>query len=217
MTLQTENKVFLSTAYLAPVQYYTKFLLYPEIIVDVHETYAKQSYRNRCIIFGANGPQSLIIPVTKVYGNHTKTKDIQIDYATEWRKNHLMAIVSAYKRSPFFEYYEDMIIPFYHHSYKFLVDFNLMIQEKIIHMLEIKAPVNKSESYCKPAETSADFRESIHPKKRKTLPDHHFSPIEYIQVFSEKHGFQKNLSILDLLCNEGPNALNILEKSIKKG
>ena len=214
---QDYNTILLSTAYFAPVQYFTKFLLSGKIIIEVHETFPKQTYRNRCVIYGANGKQSLVIPVKKINGNRTKTADILIDYNTDWRKNHVRAIESAYKHSPFFEFYEDIIMPFYKIQEKRLVEFNMKLLNTLLQLLEIKVTVIMSERYFKTSNSFNDYRVSIHPKKQKQESDPYFIQKNYIQVFSDKHGFKENLSIIDLLFNEGPNARNILMHSIKEG
>lgn len=200
--------IVLTTAYLAPIQYYSKLAHFDKIIIEAYENFTKQSYRNRCNICGANGKLSLSIPIKKDKPK-TKTKDVRIDYDTNWRKLHWKSIESAYRSSPFFEFYQDDIRPFYEEKYKYLLDFNHEIQEVICEHLEIEPMVSFSDEYKNELDQSiCDFRDIIHPKVK--VIDRKFNPIEYTQVFQDRHGFLPNLSIIDLLFNEGPNAINIL-------
>jgi len=206
------NRVLLSTAYLAPIQYYTKLLNYDESIIEMYENYPKQTYRNRCSIYGANGLLELSIPVKKIQ-TKTKTKDITIDYATNWQKMHWKSIESAYRSSPYFEYYSDEFLPFYTSKTKYLVDYNSEIQTIVLNILGITTNIRFTEDYFVNKDSEyIDFRESINPKKK--FSDDCFIPVEYIQVFSNKSGFIANLSIIDLVFNTGPDAYEILKKSI---
>lgn len=206
------EKVILSTAYLAPVQYYSKLLNYGEVLIEIYENYPKQTYRNRCNIYGANGLLSLSIPVKKIQ-TKTKTKDIKIDYVTNWQKLHWKSIESAYRSSPYFEYYADELLPFYTRKIDFLIDYNTALQKIIIELIGFNAKITLTNNYVITTESECDdFREIINPKKE--YYDNHFKPIEYIQVFANKSSFIPNLSIIDLLFNVGPDTLELLEKTI---
>ncbi len=205
----------LSTAYLPPVQYISKFLLYKKILIEQHENFSKQSYRNRCNIYGANGQQTLSIPVRKNNSVKIKITDVQIDYDTNWQKIHFKSIESAYRHSPFYEYYIDYFMPFFKQKHKYLFDFNTLILNKLLEILEIKTDISFTTGYITNHNSGVcDCRDSIHPKKRMQKPDNTFKNIKYQQVFSGKFGFLPNLSTLDLLFNEGPNAVNILSLSV---
>lgn len=205
------SPVYLSSAYLAPIQYYTKLYYYPVVYIETRENYLKQTYRNRCIIAGANGPLSLSIPIIKPDTTKCLTKDIRISDHGNWRHLHWNALVSAYNMSPFFEYYEDDFAPFYEKKYDFLFDFNEELRQLVCELLDIQPEVNYTDSYQ--PEVSNDFREAIRPKH--PTEDTSFYPHPYYQVFREKQGFLPNLSIVDLLFNMGPEGLLILKNSIE--
>ncbi len=133
-----------------------------------------------------------------------------IDYDTNWQKLHWKSIESAYRSSPFFEFYEDDLKPFYEKKYKFLLDFNIEIQNMVLEHLDIDVNLKFTDKYCHIlTEEIDDLREKIHPKKKENDPD--FITVEYTQVFQGKYGFIPNLSIIDLLFNEGPNAIEALK------
>lgn len=211
--MDTNKNILLSTAYFPPVQYVSKFLQFEKIYIEQHENFTKQTYRNRCEILAANGPVSLVIPVVKGRGSKIKIRDLKISYDTDWQRNHWRTIFSAYNSSPFFEFYRDEISPFFEKKWKFLFDYNLAILESICELIEIDFNVELTHDFEKVDSNTLNFREAISPKKQKAKHDPDFHPNEYTQVFAEKFGFVPNLSILDLLFNEGPNSYNILERS----
>lgn len=208
--------ILLSTAYFAPIRYFSKVTNYPEIYFEQHENFIKQTYRNRTIILGANGPISLIVPVEKGRGPKIKIRDLRIAYDEDWQRNHWRTIFSAYNSSPFFEYYKDDLEPFFRKKHEFLFDFNIRITEAILEMLEAEVSLNLTEEFGEIPDNCLNFREQISPKLHRTNDDPNYSTQEYTQVFSEKFGFVPDLSILDLLFNEGPSALEILEQSFQK-
>jgi hypothetical protein len=199
--------VLLSTAYLAPIEYFA--LLYQQDCwVDVEEHYLKQSYRNRCVIASAQGPISLTIPVIKKNGNHTKVKDILISYSENWQQHHWRTIVSAYNQSPYFLYYQDELLPFYEKKYEYLAEFNLELTQLLLNLLEIETTIQKTSSFISSEQKGiTDLRNRIHPKKESRIKFEN-----YIQVFSDRHEFIPNLSILDLLLNLGPESSSYLKQ-----
>jgi len=212
MSRSDPDTALLSIFYLGPVQYFSKFILHPLRIIEQYDNYIKQTYRNRCNILGANGILPLSIPVLKGHDRKTYVKDIRIDYNKKWQKLHWKSIESAYRHSPFFEFYMDEFYPFYERKFVFLLDFNASLLELVLQSLEIDMNLRYSSKFMDvPASDLADYRESIHPK-RDPLSDPFFIPVTYRQVFSERLGFKANLSIIDLLFNEGPNARSVLEQ-----
>jgi hypothetical protein len=206
---QSSEPAILSTAYFPNIQYISKLLLHKKVIIEKFETYQKQSYRNRCTILAANGLLDLTIPVIKTSGNHTLTKDIEIEYETNWQQVHWRAIVSAYGNSPFFEIFEDELAHIFEKKVKFLIDFNYKILCQIQESLGIEFAIVFSESFIPAGENPFDFRNSIHPKARLNKPDSYFQPLPYFQVFSDVYGKQANLSFIDLMSNEGPQAIDL--------
>ena len=235
-------KALLSSTYFGPIQWYQKLNRYDECLIERHESFIKQTYRNRMIIPTTNGPLSLTIPT-----NHDislSMKDIRISDHANWRHVHWNALLSAYGESPFFEYYQDDIRPFYEKKYEFLFDFNMEITEKMIELLDIRPKISITDEYflseerrvkseettfggqgesqfdsianhkvqssnlkvqSKEVQSIVDFRDAIRPKK--PLPDPEFESKRYYQVYGQKHGFLPNMSILDLLFNEGNEAI----------
>ena len=206
----------LSSAYFAPVQWYQKLNRYENIVIEQHDNFVKQTYRNRCVIATTQGLQALTIPVERPSDarlDKTQLKDVCISDHGNWRHLHWNALLSAYGESPFFEFYEDDIRPFFENRWEYLLDFNMAIIEKMCELLDIRPNIQLTTAYGQqapdddePADSCrqtplADFREAIQPKH--PAPDNEFEARPYYQVYRQKHGFLPNLSILDLLFNEG--------------
>ena len=190
-------KALLSTTYFGPVQWYQKLARCSEIYIECHDSYVKQTYRNRCHIAAANGIQALTVPI-----EHSSFK---ISDHGNWRHQHWQAITSAYGDSPFFQFYEDDLRPFFTERWEFLHDFNEAIRQKMCELIDIHPQVKFTSFYTKSPDGIADFRESIHPKH--PLTDADFVARPYYQVYRQRHGFLPNLSILDLLLNMGPESI----------
>jgi hypothetical protein len=214
-----KSEVLLSNAYLAPIQYFTKLISYQRVEIEYCESYLKQSYRNRSVILSANGPLQLSIPVTDGPSAKGPIRDLRLSYDQPWQLMHWRGICAAYNSSPFFEYYADDLFSFFHEKkWKFLLDFNLDVQNAILNAINLRVAINLTEKYYPEGqvpETVDDFRYSIHPKLQKQVPDQHFTPVPYTQVFSQKWGFTPNLSILDLLFSKGPQTVNHLQSCIR--
>ncbi|RUT77854.1 WbqC family protein [Ancylomarina longa] len=210
-------KGILSTAYFAPIQYYCKLIQFPETLIEQWEHYPKQSYRNRCNIYGANGVIALSVPVVKATNKKVLLRDVKISYDTNWQKLHWKGIEAAYKSSPFYEFYIDDLAQFFHQKWNSLLEFNLAIQDEICSLIELDSNYKLTNDFIEiNIQNSNDFRYSIHPKTSKTEEDTFFIPREYTQVFSEKLGFEGNLSILDLIFNLGPDSSSYLQSCISK-
>ncbi|GAF05106.1 WbqC family protein [Saccharicrinis fermentans] len=204
-----------TTAYLPPVQYLAHMLYAENPVMEHHDHYVKQTYRNRCDIMGANGAISLTVPVAKGRRLKVKTKDLEISYDERWQALHWRSIVSAYSSSPFFEFYMDDFKPFYEQKYRFLFDFNLKLLQVIYDALDCPLNVKLTDAYVAAnAERVVDYRELIHPKKNYAEMDRGFKVLEYRQVFQDRFSFTPNLSVIDLIFNKGPEAIDYLEESI---
>jgi len=201
----------LSTSYLPSIEYFALILRHEGAIIDIHETFAKQTYRNRCHIATAWGMLGLVVPVLKPNGNHTVTGDIGISYHLPWNRTHWRSIEAAYNSSPFFRYYRDAFEPLYNRHFHKLAEMNTTFLNTIISLLKIKATITLSDYYHFNAPGQADFRIKLHPKRPPFLCKLSDFP-EYMQVFGQENGFIPNLSIIDLLFTLGPDAKDYLEK-----
>ncbi|MDL2262065.1 WbqC family protein [Bacteroidales bacterium OttesenSCG-928-I21] len=202
------NQIVLSSAYFPNIQYISKFLRHNNIIIDIYEHYSKQTYRNRCNILTSNGVLALSVPVKKNY--HCFTKNIEIDYSENWQKTHERAILSAYKNSPFYDYYIDEISIFFKIKEKYLYQLNQKILDKILSILKIEKNYSFSTDFIV-SDKILNLRDTISPKTTKNKYDPDFKISPYIQVFSDKFGFCENLSILDLIFMLGPVAIENLQ------
>lgn len=203
------DKLLLNTAYFPPVQYLSKIKRYEDIYLEQYENYGKQSYRSRCEIMFANGIMPLIIPVEKA-NSKTLTKDLRIVYATKWQKLHFKGIESAYKNSPFYEYYIDDLMVFFEKKEKYLLDLNTQILQCMMDFLKLRGEIHFTEDYLRSPAGYCDLRDFIHPKASKRQDDPDFTIKPYRQTFSDRFPFAPNLSALDLLFNTGPDASDYL-------
>ena len=182
--------------------------------IDGWEHYQKQSYRNRCALYGPNCVQTLQVPILKSETHNPMTKDIRIAYQTPWQKNHFNTIRSLYKSSPFFDYYADDILPFYERRYDFLLDYNRAILEVCLKWLKMPNNTILTADY-EHTPDCPDYRNTIHPKTSHQAPDEHFVAQPYTQVFDERFGFIPNLSIIDLAMNCGPESKDVLMGGVR--
>lgn len=213
------TECILSTTYFGPVQWYQKLYRYSHVLIEQYETFPKQTYRNRCLIATTNGVQALTVPVhhaSEPSSLHPSpvTLHQKISDHGNWRHLHWQALQSAYGESPFFEYYEDDLRPFFtERNWEYLIDYNDAICRKMCELLDIHPNISLTKAYTPsaihlPLSTSNDFREAINPKH--PIEDAEFTPRPYYQVYQKKHGFLPNLSILDLLLNMGPESIFFL-------
>lgn len=196
----------LASTYFGPVQWYQKLNQSDCCLIERHDHFVKQTYRNRCVIATTSGLQVLTVPIERYEGAHCEMRDIRISDHGSWRHLHWNALQSAYGESPFFEFYADDLRPFFERRWEFLFDFNTAITRKMCELLDVHPQIAFTEAYASAEEEGVtDFRDAIRPKH--PLPDDGFRLRRYYQVYEQKHGFQPNLSILDLLFNEGPEAV----------
>ena len=198
--------IIIHPTYFPNIAHFVAIVNADNVMYEFDDNFLKQTYRNRTYIYGANGKLALNIPVVHTQKNRQKYRDVKIFNETKWQDLHWKSLLSAYKTSPFFEFYEDDLQPLFNQKADYILDFNLKCLEVICDCLQLDLKTSKSVIYQKHIDNTFDFRPLVNAKKEVTKQ---FDT--YTQVFSDKHRFISNLSILDLLFNEGPNALNYLE------
>ena len=191
--------------YFSPIIQYVEIASSKKILFEIEDNFQKQTYRNRCYIYTSNGKHLLNVPIQHNKGIKQKTRDIKIDYKDDWHKLHLKTLQTAYNSSPYFEYYVDELVPIFEKRPTFLLDLNLKCHEFIMNALQLEVLTSKTTHYLKEVD-NRDARKLVIAKSEQE-----FQLERYIQVFEQNHGFIPNLSVLDLLFMEGPNALNYLE------
>ena len=195
----------LTLHYLPKIEWFAYFVKNESVILEQFDNYQKSSLRNRTIINAANGSMTLSIPLKGGRGVRLPYNKVEICYENNWQHQHWLSITSAYGSSPFFEHYADYLKPFYEKQYPTLFDFNHALLLVLLRLLKTKSAIAKTSSFEQQPISVNDLRVSIHASSA-------IQPKEkYIQVFSEKHGFNPNASVIDLLFNEGPNAGNYLK------
>lgn len=199
----------LSTAYLGPIQYYSKLIHHPKCVIEHYENYIKQTYRSRCEVYSPNGLHTMSVPLIK-RGKRQVIKDIKISYDYNWQQLHWRTLESSYRRSPYFEYYEDDFRPFYDDKkFSYLIDLNEALQQVVLELLRVDVKYEFTTSYKAHYADTDDFRSVIDPKE-PLEKDVQFQAKRYTQVFEPRSGFISNLSIVDLLFNEGSRALEFI-------
>jgi len=229
----------LTTAYMPPVSYFaamaqemdglgnrhdgdSTYELSPSVVyIEACENYQKQSYRNRCRFYAADGVQPLSFPIVHEGGTHKlPISEIKIDWSTPWLQQHQRAIISAYRTSAYFEYYQDELFAIMESRPERLLDLNMALLRFFIEKTGLAVDLRLTEDFSKDGvQTSADgtriicedLREAIHPKRPNTILKDLKLEKPYFQVFARKHGFQSDLSIMDLLFNEGPDSILYLK------
>lgn len=193
-----------STAYLPSISYMSCLVKEQEVVIETQETFLKQSYRTRCKVMTANDTESLIVPVVRPNGCKSLTKDVLVDYATNWQQIHRRCIESAYRAAPYFEHYYPYFSSLYDRRYDTLLSLNETALNAIFKALKVNYNIEYSSTYIK--ELTGDYRSYFHPKR--PFSAELFPP--YYQVFCNKWPFRPDLSIIDLIFNEGPSALSYL-------
>ena len=191
--------------YFPNIHQFTQIIKANNILFEVSDNYQKQTFRNRTYIYGANGKLGLFIPVIHTHKNRELFKDVKISYDSNWMDLHLKSLQSAYRSSPYFEYFEDDFIKLYSEKEKFLVDFNIKCIKLISVLLDLDLDFKISSEYVEKTSDIIDLRDLSNARKEKKID----TP-KYIQVFESKHGYINNLSILDLIFSEGPNSVPLI-------
>ena len=193
--------------YFAPISQYSAIYQSEAITFEIEDNFQKQTYRNRCYIYGANGKLALNIPVKhKTTEGRKKTKDTLVENDFPWQQQHYKSLQSAYRSSPFFEFFEEDLLKIFNKKYTFLQDLNIDTHLFITDALQMEQDFAKTTSY-ELAPNSTDYRDLAIAKKGIEI-----EMDSYIQMFDDKYGFIPNLSILDLLFMEGSNTISFLEK-----
>jgi len=193
--------------YLPPVSYFSALNAHNyEFLLEKEEHFPKQTYRNRTRIYSPNGALDLFLPVIKGSKYHTKIKDVKISYDFKWQRLHWLSLESCYRNSAYFEYYEDELAVFYNKKFEFLFDYNLEMLQWIFKQLKKPAEFNFTTEYIKEIAPENDYRTKKHFKEPELI-----TPAKpYFQVFEDRMGFMPNMSIVDLLFNQGPQTKNYL-------
>ena len=194
--------------YFSPISQYSEIIKSDSISFEMQDNFQKQSYRNRCYIYNSNGKQLLNIPLknkNKGTSERKKTKDMLVENNVPWQEHHLKSLQTAYRTSPFYEFYEDDLLSIFTKKYTFLQDVNIDTFLFISDALQINHQYSKTKEYIL-EENKDDFRKLADTKKQPKQ-----SQKSYIQMFDDKHGYIDNLSTLDLLFMEGPNAISYLK------
>ena len=201
----------LSIAYFPPVEYFVLLAKYSVIELEACENYQKQSYRNRCVIYAADGPQKLNVPVVHQNGTFKlPITQIKVDYSTPWLTRTKRAIDAAYYSSAYFEYYRDSLYDILDSKPETLFSLDLRLTRYLAEKCGIKTEISLTEDFL-PGVPGEDYREIIHPKRPNTILEDNSLKKPYFQVFSCKYGFLPNLSVIDLLFNEGPDSISYLK------
>lgn len=194
-------------SYFAPISQYVALTKKDSFVFEVEDNFQKQTYRNRCYIYASLGKLQMNVPIIRTHNsvNKQKTKDTKVDNDYAWQKRQLKTLQAAYRSSPYYEFYEDDIMPIFENKQHFLQDLNILTHEFIMDALQENIPFTKTTEYLKEPSLK-DARFLANPKLNEPF---NFKP--YTQVFDDKYGFIPNLSILDLLFMEGPNTISYLE------
>jgi WbqC-like protein family len=198
-------QTLLHPTYFPPISQFVAMAKADEIVFEMDDNFQKQTNRTRAFIYSPNGIQLLNIPIKHSKNAHQKTRDVKIETAFDWQKQHFKSLDAAYRSSPFFEYFEDAIEPIFTKKHTFLMDLNIETIEIVAKCLQFKLEYSKSTEYFKEATDCMDYRVLANGKKDNSVFEN------YTQVFGNKYGFINNLSVLDLLFNEGRYAMDYLK------
>lgn len=198
--------IIIHPSYFPSVSHFVAIAKADIVTFEMEDNFQKQTNRNRMYIYSSNGIQLLNVPIKHTKNAHQRTKDVKLETAFDWQKQHFKSLEAAYRTSPFFEYFEDDIAPIFQKKHTFLMDLNLETMSIVSKCLRLEFDYTETDEYFHEVTDKADFRNLINGKKDTAVLE------RYTQVFGEKHGYLNNLSILDLLFNEGRYALDYLKK-----
>ncbi|WP_298221722.1 WbqC family protein [Flavobacterium sp.] len=197
--------ILIHPTYFPSISHFVAMAQADSITMEMEDNFQKQTNRNRTMIYSPNGIQLLNIPIKHTKEKHQKTKEVKLETAFDWQKQHFKSLEAAYRTSPFFEYFEDAITPIFTKKHTFMMDLNFETIEIVSKCLGMPFQYHQTQEYFHEVTDFTDFRNLANGKKDTSV----FEP--YTQVFGDKHGFLNNLSILDLLFNEGRFALDYLK------
>ncbi len=200
------NNIIIHPSYFPSISHFVAIAKADLVTIEMEDNFQKQTNRNRMYIYSPNGIQLLNVPIKHTKEAHQRTKDVKLETAFDWQKQHFKSLEAAYRTSPFFEYFEDDILPIFQKKHTFLMDLNLETMSIVSKCLRLEFDYNETDEYFHEVNDKIDFRNLINGKKDAATFE------SYTQVFGEKHGYLNNLSILDLLFNEGRYALDYLRK-----
>lgn len=207
------NAALIETHYLPSISYFSAIQPFEKIILEKHEFFVKQSFRNRCLINTSQGRDALIIPLTSKHGK-TAVCDVRIDYSQKWLNNHWRTLQSAYGNAPFFEYYADDFHGILFSKFEFLYDLNFHLLSLCLRLLKMKKVVEESDHYIKNAESGVFDLRNVINAKNPTGSNKYYKAVEYGQVFGNM--FVKNLSLVDLIFCTGPEAGSLVQISSRE-
>lgn len=203
--------VLIEAHYLPSIAYFTAIQQADEILLEKHEHFIKQTFRNRCYIYTAKGKGELVIPITAKHGKALIT-DVRLDYSQKWLNNHWRTLQSAYGKAPFFQYYAEDLHGTLFKKVTFLYELNALLLSMCLKWLKWRMPIQETQSYARSVPASVlDLRSAINPKKLEQCYQFYY-PVMYNQVFGDT--FVENLSLIDLIFCEGPGASKILQASV---
>lgn len=206
-----EKYLLIDLQYLPPISYFSKLIRYQQITFDLYEHFVKSTFRNRCLIAGPNGRLMLSIPLERGKHQHRPIRDIKISYDTGWLKNHWYSIQSSYRSSPYFEFYEDELEPVFNKKYEYLHERNIACFTWICEVLEVDLQWGFTQKY-ESGNTEMDDQRSKRKPVSGHLENRDTGLPRYKQVFEDRNGFLADMSIMDLIFNEGPNSAVLIKQ-----
>ena len=200
------NNILIHPSYFPSISHFVSIAKANIVTFEVEDNFQKQTNRNRMYIYSPNGIQLLNVPVKHNKERHQRIKEVKIENDFDWQKQHFKSLEAAYRTSPLFEYFEDDILPIFKKKHNYLMDLNMETMAIVSKCLRLEFDYDETTEYFHEVTDKVDHRNLINGKKDTSI----FEP--YTQVFGDKHGYLNNLSILDLLFNEGRYALDYLKK-----